>query len=76
MTMWLTEDEAKGKRCLNNQNERCIGSGCMAWRFATFFKDTKTGAAPMNPGAYDIGTAAECGYCGLAGKPDVNTGHD
>lgn len=55
--------------------DKCIVDQCMAWRWAPFFKDSKTGAAPMKPGAYEVGTAVECGYCGLAGKPKIHT-HD
>ena len=74
--MYLTHEEAMRTRCHKNMQDTCVVSSCMAWRWAPFFKDTKTGAAPMKPGAYEVGTAAECGYCGLAGKPDITANQD
>lgn len=80
----MTEDEAKTKWCpmtragdinLGATENRpdgsfnCLASGCMMWRWTTYYKNSKTGEAPMKPGAYETGTAAQNGYCGLGGHP-------
>ena len=57
----VTEKEAQAMRCPlagiagGETQGRCLGSRCMAWRWA---------------GAYDQKTGEEVGYCGLAGRPE------
>lgn len=81
MSLWLTEDEARGKWCPAARNygheagpfnrgaqgqadgsSPCIGSGCMAWRWA----ETHVG----KPGEELRLTHDEYGFCGLAGFPN------
>ena len=56
----MTEEEAKTKFCpfaRNGDEEDCLGSACMAWRWADRF------------GMTDGDPETRHGYCGLAGKP-------
>lgn len=46
-------------------NSLCLGSSCMAWRWAT----TSSRRSPY-PGGHPVNeTKRERGYCGLAGRP-------
>lgn len=72
--LMMTEDEAAKKKCHvtftragsigeRGQEETCMASGCMAWRWARELKVFEA----------DPGLSAEVitdkGYCGLAGQP-------
>lgn len=50
----------------NPVQSRCIGSRCMAWRWATGGPDMGFGDVEETPGLL----AARVGFCGLAGKGD------
>ena len=81
----MTEDEAKKKWCHRaprifqtiDQAEHsmfCLGSGCMAWRWATFNSDGHASRAhSIRESEIDIQENNHPrvigGYCGLAGKP-------
>ena len=69
----MTEDEAKTKLCprklghdvsFGNQDHKCEGSACMAWR--PYTAKTWLGA----DGGIRKGGRPE-GYCGLAGKQEI-----
>lgn len=53
-----TEGEAKEKIC-HRDNDNCIGSDCMAWRYMENLLDPDT-----------LKKVLKYGYCGLAGKPE------
>jgi len=56
------ETDAFSKRCAQDISSTCIGSKCMAWRYAkTNINDA--------PGAPMYESDNTYGYCGLAGKP-------
>jgi hypothetical protein len=67
----VTEDEAKTKVCCgptvlhpNTMNGCCVGSACMAWRWALeYYRDPDA----TDPTKYR--SSAADGYCGLAGVP-------
>lgn len=82
----LTEEDARAKWCPANRwgqdplamqpHEfnpvpcRCIASECMAWRWvgtriAFFDGDNGSGCSVQTP-------TGKSGYCGLAGRPEVN----
>ena len=89
--MILTDEEAPVKRCCGPKecgikrdgNRWCIGSACMAWRWAEPAKRTyrvwkDTGkrvdpgtTAPIEAVRYEQEeNLSRAGYCGLAGKPE------
>jgi hypothetical protein len=62
----MTEDEAKTKWCPKIEHRgwgKCIGSGCMAWRWML-----NVGENPENPAEATILPPVK-GYCGLGGRP-------
>jgi len=76
--MRITEETARGMMCsqrTGNADENCIGSLCMAWRWAkTRYKCSKCGAIfevcyPCHECKTKDHTRHESGYCGLAGVP-------
>jgi hypothetical protein len=49
---------------------RCIGSGCMAWRWGNANPQQEALMRSQQPGAIEAATAmTQEGYCGLAGSP-------
>lgn len=78
----MTEDDAKTKACCGpcvshrplsivddqmNKVPRCVGSACMAWRWAFVF-DAPTDETVVKP-SIGYGRSDKEGYCGIAGSP-------
>lgn len=63
----VSEVEAKSKLCcLTGQSDNdqcCVGSGCMAWRWVETHIDNGEGRGELVP------STDTHGYCGLAGPP-------
>ena len=76
-----TIEEAKKKYCpvIGGRNE-CVGDGCMMWRWqlkGTTHKEEKVvtsmSESPQHKIVWvDVVDASTHGYCGMAGKPEVN----
>lgn len=62
--MILLEDEAKKVRCQETALvDYCIGSCCMAWRWATEQQEEEAGFTEAET------SGKLTGYCGKAGRP-------